>query len=254
MARTGTSVYPATLDAFDRIGTANYEDESGYDHVNVHNEVMDGIEHLEAVMGTTAGTSVLKNVLVGQFVATTAGTETLTNKTINSATIGTPTITGGTASNFNMGSPTFNSGTALTATSTELNSVGKGALNWGSYVPVNINITTGNGSNVGKYCIIGKTVFFWTQFSFGTSSAFTGAIQVGLPVPVAASGGGNCNIHGYDAAAGYFHGVGFIGGGGTTVSVITGSGTAVGPEWDATHPITWTTSDSLLLSGFYEVS
>lgn len=94
MARTGTSVYPATLDAFDRIGTANYEDESGYDHVNVHNEVMDGIEHLESVIGTTAGTSVLKNVLAGQFVATLTGTETFTNKTLTSPTINSPTIGG----------------------------------------------------------------------------------------------------------------------------------------------------------------
>jgi hypothetical protein len=83
MSRTGTSVYPASLDSFDRIGIGNYEDEAGYEHTNVHNEAMSGIEKIQSVVGTTAGTSVLKDVLVGQFVATTAGTQTLTNKTLS---------------------------------------------------------------------------------------------------------------------------------------------------------------------------
>ena len=87
MSRTGNSVYPGTVDSFDRIGTANYEDEVGYDHVNVHNEAMDAIENIQSVIGTTAGTSVLKNVLAGQFVATTTGTETFTNKTLTTPVI-----------------------------------------------------------------------------------------------------------------------------------------------------------------------
>jgi hypothetical protein len=82
MTRTGTSVYPASFDSFDRLGTTNYEDDSGYEHQLVHNEAMSGIEKIQATVGTSLGTSVLKNVLAGQFVATTAGTETLTNKTL----------------------------------------------------------------------------------------------------------------------------------------------------------------------------
>jgi hypothetical protein len=92
MSRTGTSVYPASLDSFDRIGIGNYEDEAGYEHTNVHNEAMSGIEKIQSVVGTTAGTSVLKDVLVGQFVATTAGTQTLTNKTLTSPVMTAPTL------------------------------------------------------------------------------------------------------------------------------------------------------------------
>lgn len=115
MARTGTSVYPATLDAFDRIGTANYEDESGYDHVNVHNEVMDGIEHLEAVVGTTAGTNVLKDFAAGKFAVYSTG------GTLNNGVIGTSAITGGTISsgvlaNNTIGTPSITSGTATSFT------------------------------------------------------------------------------------------------------------------------------------------
>jgi len=89
MANTGTTAYPAAFDDFTNVGTATYEDDEGFGHTDLHNQAHEAIEAIEAVMGTTAGTSVLKNVLVGQFVATTAGTETLTNKTLTSPVINT---------------------------------------------------------------------------------------------------------------------------------------------------------------------
>ena len=104
MSRNGTSVYPATLDSFARVGTANFEDEVGYEIVHVENEAMDALEHIEAVCGTTLGTNVFKNVLAGQFVDTTVGTATLTNKTYN-GTIGT--LSNGTISSSNLSSPSF---------------------------------------------------------------------------------------------------------------------------------------------------
>lgn len=108
------TTYPGTVQTFvDPAGTAKL---SNPDHTQRHIDESDTIEAIQTVMGTTAGTSVLKNVLAGQFVATTAGTETLTNKTINNAVIGTPAITGGTIT-----SPKINENVALTATSTELN-------------------------------------------------------------------------------------------------------------------------------------
>jgi hypothetical protein len=89
MANTGTTAYPAALDDFTNVGTATYEDDAGFGHTDLHNQAHEAIEAIEAVVGTTAGTSVLKNVLAGQFVATTAGTETLTNKTLTSPVINT---------------------------------------------------------------------------------------------------------------------------------------------------------------------
>jgi hypothetical protein len=107
MSRTGTSVYPATIDSFDRIGTTNYQDEAGYAHTDVHNEIMDASEKMQAVIGTTAGTSIAKNVLAGQFVATTAGTETFTNKTLTA-----PVINGAITGDAIATGATVNTGTA----------------------------------------------------------------------------------------------------------------------------------------------
>ena len=94
----GTTTYPGTVDDFANVGTTTYEDDTGYGHQLLHNQVHNAIEAIEAVCGTTAGTSVLKDVLAGQFVATTAGTETLTNKTIgDTLTMTTGAITQGGA-------------------------------------------------------------------------------------------------------------------------------------------------------------
>lgn len=105
------TTYPGTIQTFvDPAGTAKL---SNPDHTQRHIDESDTIVAIQSVIGTTAGTSVLKNVLAGQFVATTAGTETLTNKTINNAVMGTPAITGGT-----MATGVINSSTIGTATIT----------------------------------------------------------------------------------------------------------------------------------------
>ncbi|MBU1092540.1 hypothetical protein KJ836_02645 [Patescibacteria group bacterium] len=110
MARTGTSVFPATLDSFDRIGTTNYEDEAGYSIVNVENEAMDAIEKMQVLMGTASGTALLANAV------SATGTATLTNKTINGAVIGTSAITGGTITSAVITTPT---GDVMTLTGTQ---------------------------------------------------------------------------------------------------------------------------------------
>lgn len=109
MARTGTSVYPAALDSFDRIGTSNYEDEVGYEIVHIENEAMDAIEKMQAVIGTTSGTALLANAV------TLTGTQTMTNKTINGAIIGTSAITGGTINNATFGTSAYSGGTITSA-------------------------------------------------------------------------------------------------------------------------------------------
>lgn len=58
---------------------------------------------------------------------------------------------------------------------------------WSSYTPTWSNVTVGNGTNVGKYLQIGKTVLFKASFTFGTtSSAASSPISVSLPVTAAA--------------------------------------------------------------------
>lgn len=119
--------YPGTITTFvDPAGTAKL---SNPDHTQRHIDEADTIEAIQTVMGTTAGTSVLKNFAVGDFPARINATNVLqqaVSGTINNATMGTPAITGGTINTVTMGTPSvtapkINENVALTSTSTNLN-------------------------------------------------------------------------------------------------------------------------------------
>lgn len=80
--------YPATKTTFTTIGTANKENESGYSHRARHNDKQTLLESIEDTLGTTGGTSVLKNFVAGDFAARVAS-ETLTSPTIAGTVGGT---------------------------------------------------------------------------------------------------------------------------------------------------------------------
>lgn len=94
------SSYPATIDVFSNPSGASTLGAAG--HSSLHGEERDAIENIEAVLGTTAGTSVLKSFSAGQFPArvNSGGTivQVLTGGTINTTTMGTPSVTAGTFS------------------------------------------------------------------------------------------------------------------------------------------------------------
>lgn len=106
MSNTGTTTYPATLDDYTNPGTANLENEAGYSHASLHSQVHEAIEAIESTLGTTAGTSVLKDFTAGDFPLRIDGGGTLQSTTI-----------GGTASSITLGTPTMDfwttSGTTL---------------------------------------------------------------------------------------------------------------------------------------------
>ena len=131
------TTYPGTIDSFTNpSGTSTLDDP---DHAGQHSSANDAIEAIEAVVGTTAGTSVLKDFSAGEFPVRQEGgtlTQTLTGGTINATTLGTPTVTGGsfasptttgtdsgtaTLTNKTLTSPKLNEDVALTATATQLN-------------------------------------------------------------------------------------------------------------------------------------
>jgi hypothetical protein len=119
--------YPATIDSFTNpSGTQTLDNP---DHALQHSNSNDAIEAIQAVLGTTAGTSVLKNFTAGQFAARnnneTFGSPTISGGTINNVVIGTPRITGGTVSGAVIGTTTITGGTAsaFTISSGTLNSV-----------------------------------------------------------------------------------------------------------------------------------
>lgn len=109
------ATFPGARQAFtNAIGT---EKLSSPDHGLYHGTLQDTVVAIEDVLGTTAGTSVLKNFNAGDIPlrlnagvvkSTVAGgtmstmvfpSPTITGGTINNPTIGTPAITGGTLTN-----------------------------------------------------------------------------------------------------------------------------------------------------------
>lgn len=100
--------YPGTIQTFTNpAGTTLVTD---VDHAGLHSNVNDTIAAIENVLGTTAGTSVLKDFSAGQFPirVNSGGTlmQTVTGGTINNTTIGTPSITGGTLNNVSVSNGT----------------------------------------------------------------------------------------------------------------------------------------------------
>lgn len=111
-------LFPGTVDSFTSpSGTSTLDSP---DHALQHTNHNLAIVALEQVIGTTAGTSILKNFTAGGFALNGVG------GTLSNGIIGTPTITGGTATamtlgtavinNAIVGSPTVTNGTINSAT------------------------------------------------------------------------------------------------------------------------------------------
>lgn len=98
------TTYPGTLDNFTNPGPSDYEDVVS--HSGQHSNANDAIEAIETVLGTTAGTAVLKDFVAGQFPAriNSGGTlsQVITGGTLNNVNLGTVSSTGGTFTNPNI--------------------------------------------------------------------------------------------------------------------------------------------------------
>lgn len=156
-------------------------------------------------------------------VVTETGTQTLTNKTID--------------------------GDLNTIQDLPYSSI-KGVA-WTSFVPSWTNLTVGAGTNVGAYCQIGKTVHFWVKFILKSGSA-VGAAEVKLTLPVTRAsgyaGGEFIGLTKYlDAGTATFGGLIEVGG---TLMVSASPMAYVATA----SPMTWTTNDTLLITGTYEAA
>ena len=89
--------YPGTIQTFSNpSGTSTLDSP---DHAGLHTNLADTLGAAQAVMGTTAGTSVLKNFADGDFstrINSSGVLQQTVQGTINLSTFGTPTVTGGT--------------------------------------------------------------------------------------------------------------------------------------------------------------
>lgn len=121
---------------------------------------------------------------------------------------------------------------------------------WTSYTPTDTNVTVGNGTRLARYLQIGKTVHFMWDLTFGSTTAFTGTVNVGLPVAPAATGRWAVGAFLLDSGTQTYGWVASITSG-TSVAVPTSSS---GGGANATTPFTWTTNDRLTVSGTYEAT
>lgn len=132
---------------------------------------------------------------------------------------------------------------------------------WTSYTPTwtaaSVNPTIGNGTRVGRYISVGKTVIFEIQFTMGNTTSFgTGAYSIALPVAAARQ---DLTFHGSIRDVGSSNSYpikGELTGSATTMILRQWSTTAgnqfasVGPS----TPFTFANTDIISISGTYEAA
>jgi hypothetical protein len=120
---------------------------------------------------------------------------------------------------------------------------------WLDYTPSNTGITIGNGTQVAKYIVIGKTCHVRWRLTFGSTTAITANARVGLPFAAADT----CSLDGKYVGTRTWIGGLVVGVGGTDGPLChTESGN--NGRLNATNPTTFGTGDFLVISGSYEIA
>ena len=123
------------------------------------------------ITGVTAGTGISGGG--------TSGTVTVTNSMATAIDAKGDLVPGTGADAFaRLAVGTNNS--LLTADSAQATGLKYAGL-WTTYTPTLTALTLGNGSKVGYYCQIADTTFFRVIVTFGSTTAFTGRVDVSLP-------------------------------------------------------------------------
>ena len=125
---------------------------------------------------------------------------------------------------------------------------------WTSYSPALTNITIGNGTIVGAYVQVGKLIHFRWTLTWGSTTAFTGSIAIGMPVTGADAGwAGSAFL--FDASVAANRQPGTLNGS-TTANNVHSAGIGGGGAGivNATSPFTWAVSDVIKGSGTYEAA
>jgi hypothetical protein len=132
---------------------------------------------------------------------------------------------------------------------------------WINFTPTFTNLTVGNATLTGKYINVNKTVFFYVQVNFGTTTSMGNAATLTLPVSaasIAASQGGIYQITFQDHGVGTFDGsLQALNNTATTLRFggVNSAGTyTTYAETTSTVPIGWGQFDSIYISGMYEVA
>jgi hypothetical protein len=125
---------------------------------------------------------------------------------------------------------------------------------WTAYTPVLTNITIGNGTVVGRYQQIGKTVTVFFKLTFGSTTAFPGGVpNFSLPFTAARELGRVVNTNLQDAGTADLPGLSYASQTGVFIGVQNVSATyPTILDVSATVPFTWTTSDTVTCQLTYE--
>ena len=123
------------------------------------------------------------------------------------------------------------------------------AAGWQSYTPALTNITLGNGTMVGRYLRQGDLVTVSVDITLGSTSAITGVVSVGLPLPTLRPAVGAAAL--LDAGLRYYAGVARASAGASVAGL---SAASTDGTINATSPFTWTTGDSLWFTMSYQVA
>lgn len=121
---------------------------------------------------------------------------------------------------------------------------------WTTYTPTNTNITLGNGTLVARYTRVGRTIHMMWDLLFGTTTAFAGAILVGIPFQASASGLFSCSGSILDNGTQNYNVGGRITAGSNFIRPETNGGGGI----DSTTPFTWTNLDRLSFTATYEAA
>jgi hypothetical protein len=150
-----------------------------------------------------------------------------------------------------------NSGTA--AYNSVIGNLNEFTVAYTSFTPTFANLTQGNGTLVARQRKIGRVVFFYVGFTFGSTSSMGGAL-LSLTLPYAAANIQSGVFTGFfeDAGTAEFVMAPIMRSSSTTVLTL-GAINAAGSYGslsgvNTTVPMTWTTNDKFFVSGLYEAA
>ena len=125
-----------------------------------------------------------------------------------------------------------------------------------SWTPTFTGLTVGNGTVVAEYQQFGKVVFFYIQFTLGSTSVVTGDVYFSLPVGTAHRGLYNGTAYYLDAGVQTAGGTFEFSGSNAFFRLSRATGTWVEYPYvlSATTPWVWGTNDLLAGYSWYEVA
>lgn len=125
---------------------------------------------------------------------------------------------------------------------------------WIAYTPTWTNLTVGNGTLTGKYCLVGRLAFFKIELIWGTTTSIAAAnVQPTFPVTaIATSSFAVGRGEAIDVSTGLSYQLHARLVSGTNMVLFVDNGTTQ-VALAAAVPVAWTTSDEFHLTGYFEL-